>query len=154
MTLRELPARESDRWTNQHYSVRLRYQGRSMRLPFQRARSDGPAPNVDQVLKCLLDDAAVMINQPGLEDWAGELGYDPSEPGTPRMYARVQAQTGKLETLLGEDFHQYLWGSLGPELTETEFARRIQQAQARGEMGSFGSLQEMSEREGWDGGLD
>jgi hypothetical protein len=156
MSLRELPARESDGWTEQHYAVRLRYRGQVMRLAFHRGRegAQAPAPTVDLVLKALLDDAATLANSRSMEEWAGELGMDLEQDARSirRDYARVTAQTAKLERLLGEDYLEFLWGARGPELSGPELGQRIQQAQEHGQMGAFASLQEMAEREGWDGG--
>jgi hypothetical protein len=104
------------------WTVTLGYQDRQMTTAF----GTGPAgdePGADDVMSCLLSDAAGWENADGFEDWAREYGFETGEehdpdldpgpdPGKParEMYGRLEAEVGRLRGLLGDDYEKILWG--------------------------------------------
>jgi hypothetical protein len=104
------------------WHVTLAYQGRELTTPF--ATGPGtPPPAVDDVLNCLLSDAAGWENVDGFEHWAREYGFETGEDYDPEldsgpdpaerpraMYKRVEAQVERLRELLGGDYDAILWG--------------------------------------------
>ena len=98
-----------DAWT-----VLLRYQGRSMTVPFYMGYGHGgKQPTAAEVLESLVSDAAAYDNVSDVDEFAAELGYDISEPDELRkvrkIYVGVERNTRKLKQFFGEDFADALY---------------------------------------------
>lgn len=101
-------------WGDSHWVVTLQFAGRSLVTEFHAgalaasAMPQGPSP--EDVLQCLLSDAAAYLNEPTIEQWARELGYDEEDDGGRARYRSVEAQTSHLREFLGDAFDEYVWG--------------------------------------------
>lgn len=81
------------------WRVELRYQGRSMTVPFY----TGPAlgePTVADVVECLISDASGADQS--FEDWCSDYGYDTDSRKDEATYKAVVKQTRELRRLLGD----------------------------------------------------
>lgn len=96
---------DSDGWT-----CTLRYDGRSYTLPFYMGRGhNGEPPEVDDVMDCVLSDAAGYDGADGFDDWAGEYGYDTDSRAAEKVYKAVEKGRNKLARLLGDEYETFLY---------------------------------------------
>lgn len=65
-------------------------------------------PNAEDVLSCLLADAALWENAAGFEDWCAEFGME-ADAANHRKFQQVEKQTNELRAFLGEQYEAYLW---------------------------------------------
>ena len=96
-------------WPHRTWSARLTYQGRAATFTYKTGLALD-RPTVVDVLACVLDDAATVENCADVDDFAGEMGYDLSEPKQAKEAARIwgalQSQTVRLRALLGDDYRR------------------------------------------------
>src|SRR5262249_20748491 len=86
------------------YKVRLRYQGRSMTVPWKQGLGITDDPDVERVMESLLSDAATVENARSVEDWGEELGYDTDSRKAEKIFRAVESQTNRLSNLLGDEY--------------------------------------------------
>lgn len=104
--------RPDPEFPNAHnYRVTLRYQGRSMTVPFHTGEAWTREPNAGEVLKCLLSDASTVENVRSFEEWCEELGFDTDSRRAERVYRACIRQTDQLRHLLGDRYQEVLWGA-------------------------------------------
>jgi hypothetical protein len=84
------------------YTVKLKYDGRQMTVPFFMGQALTHEPTDKDVLPCLLADYSVNQYN-GFEDWANDLGYDPDSRKAEEIYKKCLRQSEKLERLFGPD---------------------------------------------------
>lgn len=63
----------------------------------------------EDVLECLLSDAAGVEAADGFEFWCADLGFDEDSRKVERIYRQSVGQTEKLRRFLGGDYNDYLW---------------------------------------------
>lgn len=96
-------ARDMDGW-----KCRLRYQRRSLTVPFWMGRGHhGAEPTAGDVLGCLILDATGYENARDFEDWCSEYGYDTDSRKAERIYKAVKASAPKIRRFLGDDFEAF-----------------------------------------------
>ena len=95
----------SDGWL-----VKLFFDGREMEVPFFMGEGHkGEAPGIDNVLSCLLLDAASCENAGDFDDWCREYGYDTDSRKAFGTYKLIGKQTRRLRRFLGARYEFYLW---------------------------------------------
>ncbi len=111
MTTLLLERRTDDaQWVHDVWICGLSYQGRSMPLEFKMGLGhNGEAPTLEDVLSCLISDAASVDSARSFEGWAEDLGYDPDSRSAERVYDKTVAQTAQLKALLGEHYEEVLY---------------------------------------------
>jgi hypothetical protein len=95
--------RDSDPWT-----VQLRYQGRSMTVPFFMGPALCREPSTKDVLECLLSDASFTENCRDEYDLAEELGEQVTRASRATWLQMVK-NAGKLHNLLGDDYRHFMY---------------------------------------------
>jgi len=94
-----------DPWT-----VTLEFAGHKMAVPFYMGRGHhGKPPACEDVLDCLLADAAGYEQARDFEDWASEYGYDPDSRNAEAVWRAVAEQTRRLRLFLGLRFEAYVY---------------------------------------------
>jgi hypothetical protein len=91
------------------YNVTLRFQRRTMTVPFGMGPAHTSAPVAEDVLSCLTSDASSFASANGFEDWAGDYGYDTDSRKAEQTYHRVESQTAALRRFLGAKFDAYVF---------------------------------------------
>src|SRR5512145_676050 len=92
-----------------HWQVVLQHDGRQMTTYFSMgAGCEGRAPTAEEVLECVLSDAAMLESTQDFEDWAAELGVDPDSRKVKKRYHTVQTMTERLKTFLGDEYRERL----------------------------------------------
>jgi hypothetical protein len=105
----DAPAWADDRRDSAWYAVTLKRKRRTLTVPFGMGSALCCDPEVDEVLSCLLLDAAGYENARSFEEWAGEYGYDADSRKAERTYELTGKQTARLRVFLGDDYDAYLW---------------------------------------------
>ncbi len=109
-------AREGDR----HWSVRLIRRERApsglpvaygkpaavMVVPFTQGSAYRKPPTAQEVISCLVMDAASADASRSFEGWAGYLGFDPDSREAKRTYKAAQKQAASLRAFLGEELYR------------------------------------------------
>ncbi len=119
---------DADGWQHHLYKVTLRYQGRKMTTEFRTGIGWDHEPSAADVLESLLSDAAtvnVLRDGGDFEEWAADLGYDTDSRKAEAIFKQVQAQTERLERLLGDDYEAAVNPSAADEYDTERVARRL-----------------------------
>ncbi len=96
-----------------HYRVTLSGNGRRMILYYSKGEGfKGEPPTIQEVLRCLADDAGLIENSGDFESFCGETGAeiesDEDRRRELKSYKQCQAQTERLKTFLGQDAYETL----------------------------------------------
>lgn len=95
------------------WDVTLTFQGRTLKVPFHTGPAVTGEPTTEDVLDCVISDAAGIVNASDILDWASEYGYELGDyeqrARARRIYDACVAQTEQLRTFLAERFDAYLW---------------------------------------------
>jgi hypothetical protein len=87
-------------------TLRCRISGKARRLTTY--FSMGPAlshePTGEEVIECLLSDAAGVANARSFEDWCSDYGYDSDSRKAERIYNACAGHAAKLENFLGAEY--------------------------------------------------
>lgn len=86
------------------YQVKLKYQGRKIKVPFFMGPAHCKEPTAGDVLSCLVMDATGVENSTSFEDWCSDYGYDSDSRKTLKTYKACKKVVVKVRRLLGEDF--------------------------------------------------
>ena len=109
--------RNSNAWNAQ-----IRYQGRSMTVPFFTGTAHAD-PTTWDVVYCLLSDAHYVMWGQTLEEFCSDFGYDLDDRDSREAqeatatYRQTVKQTRSLKRLLGDDFERFMAMDLDEELT-------------------------------------
>ena len=94
-----------DPWT-----VTLEFAGHKMTVPFYMGKGHGhKPPALEDVLDCLLSDAAGYEQARDFEDWAAEYGYDSDSRKAEATWRAVAEQTRRLRQFLGLRYDAYVY---------------------------------------------
>lgn len=88
------------------YTVRLRFQRRSLTTSFFMGSALTREPTAADVLSSLLLDATSVENAGSFEEWARDLGYDPDSRKAEKIYRACERTVPKLRRFLGDHFDQ------------------------------------------------
>jgi hypothetical protein len=91
-----------------HYSVSLTYPktGETMVTRYVMGSALKDPPDAADVMYSLICDAS-GLDQP-FESWAGDYGYDADSRKAEAIYKACQANTLKLQVMLGDDFKAFM----------------------------------------------
>lgn len=105
------PNMEDSRYPMNHWKVTLRRSNprRQMTVLFSTGLGISGQPDADDVLNCIISDAAGIENAQGFEDWASEYGYDEDSRKAERIYKACQREARKLSQFLGDEYDDALW---------------------------------------------
>jgi hypothetical protein len=95
---------DDDGWTHYAFRLRLKYDGRTMTVPWRQGIGIQTNPTAEDVMESLLSDAAGFDNARSFEDWAAEYGYDTDSRKAEKIYRSVETQTIKLARFLGNEY--------------------------------------------------
>jgi hypothetical protein len=95
------------------YSVTLGYDGRTLTVPFGMGSGLTDDPTAEDVINCLVSDAASYENAQSFEDWASELGFDPDSRKAYRVWEQTEEQTRLLRGFLDDQYEAYLYETEG-----------------------------------------
>jgi hypothetical protein len=93
------------RWWN----VTLTRGNHTFILPFGMGPLAGDEPDVTDVMSLLTMGVRSVENTRGYEDWCGDWGADPAEPGRAEMYSQWRHIGARLLAFLGTKLSAYLW---------------------------------------------
>lgn len=103
-------------WTGSSWRCTLRYQGRSMTIPFFLGEAIGETPpSVKDLLECLQADARTVESCPTQGAWREEFGL-PDTRETEQTWKAVTRQTDRLRRLLGDAYSDWLEADLDEEV--------------------------------------
>lgn len=77
-----------------------------LRVDFHVGTAHG-APDAEDVINCLVQDALSLENSTGFEDWAENLGYDPDSRKAEKIYKAVEEQSELIRDFLGDHFESF-----------------------------------------------
>jgi hypothetical protein len=99
----------ADDWTKTAtpWTVRLRYQGRTLTVPFWTGPAITHEPSAADVLFCIVSDTYGYEDAQGFEDWCSAYGYDPDSRKAKAMYRQVEALAGKVKRFLENDLDTF-----------------------------------------------
>lgn len=113
---REIPDdfRDFDPWT---VVLRRGDTKQRMTVPFYMGQGhNGKEPTADEVLYCLLSDAAGYEAEAGnFSGWCSQYGYDKDSRKAYATFQKVQSQTRRLKQFLGDYYEYALWGEGDPD---------------------------------------
>lgn len=92
-----------------HYKVILKRGRKRMTVYFSMGSAHTREPEIPEVLDSLISDAAGFANAQRFEDGCGEYGYDTDSRTAETTFKVVEAQAGKLEQFLGDEYEHALW---------------------------------------------
>lgn len=113
ITAEVVPGPTNPDWSAPHTSwlVTLRFEGRTMTVPFHMGLAHTHEPEAPEVLECLASDASGADNADGFADWASEYGYDTDSRKAEALYRQICEQVTELRTFLGaEVYTELLYG--------------------------------------------
>lgn len=92
------------------WNMTLRYQGRSMRVPFYMGPALKDEPTGPEVLDSLISDAHAWLSSSSVEEFAHEFGYELEEASDRRRasasWRECHTIHDRLAVLLGDDFEK------------------------------------------------
>lgn len=86
------------------WTVRLKYQGRSLTTSFYQGSAHKVAPTAADVLACLASDA--RSGEESFEDFCDSLGYDADSRKAHKTWKACARMTKQLRQLLGDKFEE------------------------------------------------
>lgn len=92
------------RWAAHPWTVELRYQRRTMTVPFWTGELAGE-PDTAGVLECLLSDAS--MGEESFTDFCADFGYDEDSRKAYRIWEECSNIGRRLRRLLGSDFDRF-----------------------------------------------
>jgi hypothetical protein len=91
------------------WDVTLTMDGRTMTVPFGMGPGhNGRQPSAEDVLECLLSDAASWENAADYADWLRDYGMEDGDRAK-AVYRQIGDITKALRRLLGDRYDTYLW---------------------------------------------
>jgi hypothetical protein len=96
---------EPERWTGNAWTVELRYQGRTMTVPFFTGSLAGE-PTTADVLDCLLSDS---LSPESFSDFCAEFGYDEDSRRAEQTHKACLDMGRRVRQLLGSDFDTFAY---------------------------------------------
>jgi hypothetical protein len=95
-----------DKWQQEAhpYTVKLKYDGRQMTIPFFMGQALTHEPTDKDVLPCLLSDYSVVDES--FEDFCANFGYDEDSRKAEKIYKQCVKNGKKLERLFGPDLNK------------------------------------------------
>jgi len=82
---------------------------RSMTTYFSQGPAHTKEPTAEEVLDCLLSDAAGIENASTFDNWCSEYGYDVDSRAAERTYQACRREAIKLKAFLCDEFTRGLW---------------------------------------------
>lgn len=94
-----------------HWKCTLQWRRKRLTVVFSQGEAfGGKEPDINSVLKTLIDDAASFESAAGFENWAAEYGYDSDSRKAEALYKAVEHQVHRLERFLGELYNSLVRG--------------------------------------------
>lgn len=114
---------DEEGWKHRASTVKLTNSesGYSMVVPFRQGIANTEPPSAEDVLYCILSDAAGYENADDIDDYAAEYGIETPSAAV-KLYRQVEAQSKELRRLLGADYHGSIFPT-GEDDHETTAAR-------------------------------
>lgn len=95
--------RDANPWT-----VRLRYQGRSLTVPFWTGSAITEEPTAGDVLSCVVSDA--LAGEQDFAEFCSEFGYDEDSRNAEKIHRGCVSMSKKVRRFLGDDFDRFAYG--------------------------------------------
>lgn len=93
-----------------HWKCRLRHGGRQLTVYFSKGYGLHGEPTAKEVVTCLGQDAAGLENNPFMEDWLREYGYDEDSARHEKTFRQVERQTEGLKRIMDSyAYEELVW---------------------------------------------